>query len=169
VVVVFRFGKRRSTSSTLGAYEGCLKYNVVDGEPPGLAVDNSAQAIQGRVYVTSGNTELASVYAYPPGAATGAASLSPIGMGLRREGIRIFFEGWIDSSHGGLRGSFEGLPVAPVTKFTMTLFGGRKRGLLVVADNLCRRPQVATARLLGQSNLGQETKPGLGMRCGRRR
>jgi DNA-binding beta-propeller fold protein YncE len=53
-----------------GAYEGHLKYLVTDALPPGLAVDNSAQATQGRVYVTSGNTVEASVYVYPPGAAT---------------------------------------------------------------------------------------------------
>jgi hypothetical protein len=56
-----------------GAYLGRLKYNIVDALPPGLAVDNSAEATQGRVYVTSGNTELASIYAYPPGAETDAA------------------------------------------------------------------------------------------------
>ncbi len=53
-----------------GAYEGRLKYPIVDALPPGLAVDNSAKVTQGRVYVTSGNTEFAAVYAYPPGSAT---------------------------------------------------------------------------------------------------
>ncbi len=51
-----------------GAYLGRLKHNIVDALPPGLAVDNSATPTQGRVYVTSGNTAGASVYAYPPGA-----------------------------------------------------------------------------------------------------
>jgi len=52
-----------------GAYAGRLKRNVIDALPPGLAVDNSSTATQGRVYVTSGNTELASIYAYGPTAA----------------------------------------------------------------------------------------------------
>jgi DNA-binding beta-propeller fold protein YncE len=56
-----------------GAYLGRLKHNVIDAKPPGLAVDNSTDATQGRVYVTSGNTELAGVYAYGPGAETDAA------------------------------------------------------------------------------------------------
>ncbi len=56
-----------------GAYLGRLKHNVIDAKPPGLAVDNSAGATQGRVFVTSGNTELASVYAYGPGAQTETA------------------------------------------------------------------------------------------------
>jgi DNA-binding beta-propeller fold protein YncE len=69
-----------------GAYDGRLKYNIVDARPPGLAVDNSATATQGRVYVTSGNSEGAFVYAYAPGALTtsvfpaqGAAVSSPGG------------------------------------------------------------------------------------------
>lgn len=60
-----------------GAYKGHLKYNVVDAAPVGLAVDNSFTVNQGRVYVTSGNTSDASVYAYPPGAATSATPLAP--------------------------------------------------------------------------------------------
>ncbi len=53
-----------------GAYKGRLKYSVVAGPPVGLAVDNTAGDTQGRVYVTSGNTEGASLYGYRPGAAT---------------------------------------------------------------------------------------------------
>jgi hypothetical protein len=52
-----------------GAYLGRLKHDVIDAIPPGLAVDNSTTVTQGRVYVTSGNSEDSVVYAYPPGAA----------------------------------------------------------------------------------------------------
>ncbi len=55
-----------------GAYEGHLKFLVEDGLPVGLAVDNSATVTQGRVYVTSGNTVLGTIYAYGPGAASTA-------------------------------------------------------------------------------------------------
>jgi hypothetical protein len=54
--------------SSAGTFLGHLKYGVVDALPPGLAVDNSAVSTQGRVYVTSGNSEKASVIAYAPGA-----------------------------------------------------------------------------------------------------
>ncbi len=54
-------------------YEGRLKYNVVNGGPSGLAVDNSPTPRQGRVYVSSGISVQASIYAYPPGAATSTA------------------------------------------------------------------------------------------------
>ncbi len=60
-----------------GAYKGHLKYKITDPLPAGLAVDNTASpthplGTQGRVYVTSGNSAPATVYAYPPGAATTA-------------------------------------------------------------------------------------------------
>jgi hypothetical protein len=60
-----------------GAYEGRLKYNVVIGWSAGLAVDNSATVTQGRVYVTTENSERGAVFAYPPGAATDAALPAP--------------------------------------------------------------------------------------------
>ena len=45
--------------------------------PSGLAVDNSAEPTQGRVYVTSGNSNSGSIYAYGPGAATTAPITLP--------------------------------------------------------------------------------------------
>lgn len=56
-----------------GTYEGRLKNSVENGLPPGLAVDNSGTASQGRVYVSSGATEFGSVYAYQPHSATANA------------------------------------------------------------------------------------------------
>jgi DNA-binding beta-propeller fold protein YncE len=56
-----------------GSYPGRLKFKVVDALPPGLAVDNSGGPSQGRVYVTSGNTDEAAIYAYPPGAQIASA------------------------------------------------------------------------------------------------
>lgn len=64
--------------TSAGAYEGRLKHNAVNGAPSGLAVDNSPTATQGRVYVTSGIGVGASIYIYPPHAAT-SASLPPLG------------------------------------------------------------------------------------------
>lgn len=58
-----------------GNYRGHLKHNVIDARPVGLAVDNSATGTQGHVYVTSGNSEDAFLYAYTPNAATKAPLL----------------------------------------------------------------------------------------------
>jgi DNA-binding beta-propeller fold protein YncE len=63
--------------SASNVYKGHLKYNIADTLPPGLAVDNSIGATQGRVYVTSGNTDQAGIYAYPPGAGVFSAPLPP--------------------------------------------------------------------------------------------
>lgn len=60
-----------------GAYLGRLKYAIQTVLPAGLAVDNSPTATQGRVYVTSGYTELAQVYVYPPNAQGSAAVALP--------------------------------------------------------------------------------------------
>lgn len=80
-------------------------------------------------------------------------------------GLRIVLECRIDTYRSGLRGRCEGLPDAPVTRFTMTIFGGRKRGILQSAANLCRSPEEGIARLIGQADLGQATKPRLAVRC----
>jgi hypothetical protein len=64
--------------SSANAYNGRLKYNVTDALPVGLAIDNSALATQGRVYVTSGDSLNASVYVYGPGSAVFTQPLPPI-------------------------------------------------------------------------------------------
>jgi hypothetical protein len=69
--------------SPSGAYEGHLEYEVVDGAPTGLAVDNSGGAggegegEGGRVYVTSGNTHHGGLYAYAPGSASTGPPAAP--------------------------------------------------------------------------------------------
>lgn len=75
-------------------------------------------------------------------------------------GVRIEVVGGIDTDKGGLRGTFELLPDAPATKFTMSLFGGR-RGLLVNADDVCRLPMKATAKFVAQNNKGLIARPKL--------
>lgn len=80
-------------------------------------------------------------------------------------GIRIVLECRVDSFRGGLRGRCDNLPDAPVTKFTMTIFGGRKRGILQSAENLCQAPQAGIARLMGQANLGRGSNPRVAVRC----
>lgn len=49
-----------------GIYTGRLPIDAVDPRPPGIAVDNSATGSRGRVYVTTGNTEIGAVYIYNP-------------------------------------------------------------------------------------------------------
>ena len=69
--------------SAAGAYEGRLKHNTIAAAPIGLAVDNSGgtgvedEGEQGRVYVTSGNTERSSVIAYGPDSAGSQVAAAP--------------------------------------------------------------------------------------------
>jgi hypothetical protein len=83
---------------------------------------------------------------------------------LRGRDVAVDVVGRIDSSRGGLRATFEGLPDAPLTKFTMTLPGGR-RGLLVNAEDLCGGAQRANARFVAQSNKTEALHPRLGVKC----
>jgi hypothetical protein len=72
---------------------------------------------------------------------------------LRSGAIRIVLEGKIGPAKQGIRALFDNLPDAPITRFTMTLNGG-KRGLLVNSANICKSPPSATVRALGQNNIG---------------
>jgi len=83
---------------------------------------------------------------------------------LRGRGLRVDLAGRIDSVKGGLRGSFSGLPDAPVSRFVLKLRGG-KRSILEVAANLCAEKQVATARFTGQSGQGLISHPLVKSQC----
>ncbi len=79
-------------------------------------------------------------------------------------GLRIEVVGHIDSVHGGLRGTFEGIPDAPVSRFVMNLKGG-KQGLLVNSEDLCAGPQWGDALFVGHNNLGIKLRPKLEVNC----
>ena len=52
--------------------------------------------------------------------------------------------------HGQLRTTFETVPDAPVSKFTLNLDGGSK-GLLVNSTDLCAAAEHVTVQLVGQN------------------
>jgi DNA-binding beta-propeller fold protein YncE len=64
-----------------GAYRGRLPGNLLAGEPSGLAVDNSAGATRGDVFVTSGNTEGGALYAFGPTAPAHSLTVAKSGAG----------------------------------------------------------------------------------------
>jgi hypothetical protein len=104
--------------------------------------------LEGPVYLRSSDTTLPDLVAV-----------------LHGQGIRILLAGRIDSAEGGIRATFKGLPDAPVTKFTMTIFGGKKRGILQNAANLCAVPQLAAVRMAGQNNKGDAFSTALAVKC----
>lgn len=87
---------------------------------------------------------------------------------LRGHGVEVDVAGRIDSFKGGIRGTFPIVPDAPVSKFVLKLNAGR-RGLLVNAENLCRKRQPAVAKFIGHANRGWRLHPELKAECKRKK
>lgn len=86
---------------------------------------------------------------------------------LRGEGFAVNLAGRIDSPGGGrLRATYATVPDAPVTKFVVRMFGGR-RGILENGADLCASPQAVAVRFLGHANRGWVSHPLLGASCKR--
>jgi hypothetical protein len=79
--------------------------------------------------------------------------------------VDIDLVGRIDSVGGGIRTTFEGVPDAPVTKFTLEMQGGKK-GLIVNSTNICKGKHHATAKLKGQNGRLYEFNPVVKAKCG---
>jgi hypothetical protein len=86
---------------------------------------------------------------------------------LRGNGIAIDLVGRIDSHRGGLRTTFDVVPDAPVTRFALTMKGG-KRGILVNADDVCANRLQALARFVAHDNAGWIERPLLRADCGKK-
>lgn len=133
----------------------CTRAQFARGACPPDSVYGHAQAItplmetplEGPVYVRSSSNPVPDL----------VASLSG-------GGVSIDLVGRIDRSKGGIRGTFEGLPDAPISRFTMTLPGG-KGSLLVNAEDLCTAKSKATARFAAQSSTTEVIHPRLRATC----
>jgi hypothetical protein len=82
--------------------------------------------------------------------------------------VTIDLVGKIDSFKGGIRTTFGRVPDVPVSKFVMTLPGG-KHGLLVNSTNLCADPVKAIIKLRGQNGKKVNRTPMLRTACGKRK
>jgi hypothetical protein len=82
--------------------------------------------------------------------------------------IEVLLNGKVDTGKGnGLRNTFEVVPDAPVSKFTLSLFGGKK-GLIVNSEDLCG-PQAKTkaiADFTAQNGKVFDTTPVVANGCG---
>jgi hypothetical protein len=83
---------------------------------------------------------------------------------LNGRGIEVDLAGKIDSLNGGLRGSFDLIPDAPVSKFILRMNGG-KHSILQNAANVCTSTQLGSARFSGQSNQALRLRPRLQASC----
>ncbi|HVY97015.1 MAG TPA: hypothetical protein VHA54_08665, partial [Solirubrobacterales bacterium] len=80
--------------------------------------------------------------------------------------IHIDLAGRIDSVNGGIRNSFEAVPDAPVSRFVLTMQGGKK-SLLVNSRNLCATTNRATVKMDGQNGKVHDFRPLVGNSCGK--
>jgi hypothetical protein len=64
--------------------------------------------------------------------------------------VEIVLDGKIDNFRGGIRTTFTRVPDLPVSKFVMTLPGG-KHGLLEASTNLCARPVIGILQFKAQN------------------
>jgi hypothetical protein len=110
------------------------------------------EPLRGKVYLRSSSNRLPDLVA-----------------SLRSGEVRIVVEGRIGPGrNGGIDAFFDNLPDAPIERFTMTLFGGR-RGLLVNTQNICKRPPLASVKALGQNNIGAIFQSKLRGQCKRKK
>ena len=81
--------------------------------------------------------------------------------------IHVVLVGQIDSVNGGIRSSFASVPDAPVSKFVLSM-GGGKKGLLVNSRNLCTSVNRASVSLVAQSGKAARQRPVLRDTCSKR-
>jgi hypothetical protein len=85
---------------------------------------------------------------------------------LHNKQVDIALDGHVEGVKGGIRNTFEAVPDAPVTKFTLEMQGGNK-GLLENSTNLCAAPHRATADFVGHNGKVDDFKPLLAVSCGK--
>ncbi|HET9199003.1 MAG TPA: hypothetical protein VFN92_12215 [Solirubrobacterales bacterium] len=84
---------------------------------------------------------------------------------LHNDRIDINLAGRIDSfGEGRIRTTFGGVPDAPVTKFVLTMQGGKK-GLLINSENICKGTHRAIVALNGQNGKRYVKRPAIKPQC----
>lgn len=132
----------------------CTRVQFAEDNCPKKSIYGKARAftpllgkpVEGPVYLRSSNNTLPDLVAHLEGQ------------------VDIDLVGRIDSFKGGIRTTFGRVPDVPVTKFVMTLPGGKK-GLLVNSTNLCAKPVRAIIRIKGQNGKKANSKPKLRTPC----
>ena len=75
--------------------------------------------------------------------------------------------GRVDSFKTRLRSTFETVPDAPISHFTLSLDGGSK-GLIESTESLCAEPQRATVRMVGQNGKVIKVKQKIQLPCAKK-
>lgn len=81
--------------------------------------------------------------------------------------VNVALEGWVSTVRSGgkgrLRNTFNVVPDVPVTRFELTMVGGRNKGLLVNSTDLCRNREPAVARFTGANGKVSVQRPKIGL------
>jgi hypothetical protein len=135
----------------------CTRVQFAQGQCPAASVYGKASAttplldnpLEGPVYLRSSNHELPDLV-----------------IALNGQ-VDVVLDGRVDSINGGIRTTFEAVPDAPVSKFTLQMQGGKK-GLLINSANLCKlKPKANKATVLmdGQNGKVYDASPVVGNGC----
>lgn len=142
----------------------CTRVQFAEGNCPKLSILGHATAVtplldkplRGPVYFRSNG---------------GARELPDIVADLHGP-IHVTLVGFVDAVHkkgsetSRIRTRFANVPDAPVTKFTMDLFGGKKRGLLVNSRDLCQTARRAKVSFTAQNGLERSSNQRFATSCG---
>ncbi len=110
------------------------------------------EALQGPVYLRSSSHQLPDLVAVLRGPAS--------------RPVQVELAGRIDSINGGIRNTFEVVPDAPVTEFSLTMQGGKK-GLLQNSTDICAKAYRATAKFNSQNGKQLTLRPKMQSACGK--
>jgi hypothetical protein len=138
----------------------CTRVQFAQGECPPGSVYGFAKAItplfdeplQGPVYLRSSSHQLPDLVAVLRGPAS--------------RPVQVELAGRIDSVNGGIRNTFDVVPDAPVTQFTLTMQGGKK-GLLQNSTDICAKAYRATAKFTAQNGKRLTLRPKMQSACGK--
>ena len=104
------------------------------------------------------------VYLRSTGTGAGHHLLPDLVAALHNSQVNIALDGHVEGVHGGIRNTFEAVPDAPVTQFTLEMQGGSK-GLLENSTNLCAKPNHASAVFTGHNGKVDTLNPLLSNSC----
>jgi hypothetical protein len=83
--------------------------------------------------------------------------------------IRVLLVSKVDSGpNKGIRTTFEAVPDAPVSRFVLEMKGGKKYGLLVNSENVCKKPQKVKAAFTAQNGKPYAIEQKIGADCGKK-
>jgi hypothetical protein len=100
----------------------------------------------------------------------GARELPDVVLDLRGQ-VHLVVVGFVDAIHNKgseasrIRTTIATVPDAPVSKFVLELKGGKEHGLLVNSANICKAPNRAIVKLVGQNGKSHDSKPTIATSC----